>query len=345
MNIPSTLISSILKTYGLDTSFSEQEEYLYFYKKYGYNVKAVFSVLLQNKQRVVIKIVNIEHNDFHQDTIKTENQSTFSELLRHNGIVTPKYYMANGKYCNQFVCNDFPCNVTVEDWCGEEITEITTDLSYKIGELTARMHVISLNNNASIGFPTIWSAITKNDADAYEDFCEICKNENLNQTIVKQIIKHRNAKLQSLLAVWDDLPKTAVQGDISINNLTLQDNVLTVFDYNCAGDEVLVSDLVLEGLLTAYEMELPEGADPSIRQQLFPAFLNGYLSVRQLSKAEADAAWTIYTMFTSLWFSKICYTDNSLENLVNKEDYSSANKLLTQILADLTRSNDGRFIR
>ena len=139
------------------------------------------------------------------------------------------------------------------------------------------------------------------------------------------------------------MPKAAVQGDISINNLVSGEDGLTVFDYNNAGDEVLISDLVMEGLLTAYEMDLPEGTDPVCREQFFPALLNGYLSVRKLSEEEATAAWLVYTLYHSLWFSRIVYNEDSLEKLVKKEDYASANRLLHQMLADMNEPDDGRF--
>ena len=340
---PENDVKAILKLYGFDTIFSEQREYINHHEEYGWNVKVVLSVLLENGQRVVIKIVNGKGDNMLEEREKTEKQSTFSAFMRQNGIITPKCYMSNGKYCNEYVYNDFPCNVTVEDWCGEEITEINTEISYKIGELMARMHILSLNNDYEIGCGTLFSAAHQNDVDAYEDFCKICENECLDQVVIEQIKKHRNEKLAAIRVVWDELPKAAVQGDISINNLAYGNEILTVFDYNNAGDVVLVSDLVLEGLLTAYEMDLPKGIDQSVREQFFPALLKGYLSVRQLSEEEADVAWSIYTLYHSLWFSRIKYNEDSLEKLVKKGDYLSANRLLVQMLADMTESDDGRF--
>ena len=338
-----SVIHSILELYGLDTTFSEQKEYINHHDEYGWNVKVVLSVLLENGKRVVIKIVNIKGDNLLEEREKTEKQSAFSEFMRQNGIMTPKYYMSNGRYCSEYIYNDIPCNVTVEDWCGEEISEIKTDISYKIGELMARMHVLSLDNKCEIGCGTLFSAAYWNDVDAYQEFCEIGQNENLDQTIVEQIKKLHDEKLEAIRAVWDRLPKAAVQGDISINNLVYGEDELIVFDYNNAGDEVLISDLVMEGLLTAYEMDLPEGADQSCREQFFPAMLNGYLSVRKLSEEEANTAWIVYTLYHSLWFSRVVYNDDSLEKLVKKEDYISANRLLSQMLRDMTESDDGRF--
>lgn len=338
-----SVIKDILKLYCLNMDFSEQEEYINYKEKDGDNlVKIILSVLLKGRKRVVIKILN-EQGDLLENRAKIEKQSAFSELMRKNGIITPMRYMSNGKYCNEYLYNNILCNVTVEDWCGEEIKEINVDISYKIGELMARMHIVSLENKFEIGYGTLFSAAYRNDVDVFENFCKICKNEHLDQSVVEQIKNLRNKKLDVLRAVWDSLPKAAVQGDISINNLVYGENELTVFDYNNAGDEVLISDLVLEGLLTAYEMDIPKGTEQSCREQFFPALLKGYLSQRKLSEEEADAAWIVYTLYHSLWFTRIVYSEDSLEELVKKKDYESANRLLMQMLDDMTESDDGRF--
>lgn len=341
--VQENVIRSVLELYGLDTAFSEQKEYINYNGEHGDNlVKVILSVLLKNGKRVVIKLLH-EEDDLLKARAEIEKQSAFSEFMRQNGIKTPMRYTANGSYCNGYVYNGLPCNVTVEDWCGEEITEINTDISYKIGELMARMHLLSLENNCEIGCGTLFSAAYWNDADSFSQFCEIGKNENLNQTIVEQIKKLHDEKLAAIRAVWNRLPKAAVQGDISINNLVYGENELTVFDYNNAGDEVLISDLVMEGLLTAYEMDLPEGIDKSYREQLFPALLTGYLSIRKLSEEEANTAWNIYTLYHSLWFTRVVYNGDSLEKLLEKKDYDGANRLLKQMLADMTEIDDGRF--
>lgn len=108
---------------------------------------------------------------------KVEKQSRFSEMMRSGGIKTPARYRAAGKYVTEFSYHEHPCLVTVEDWCGEEITVITTDIAYQIGVLMARMHMISLSNKFEIGHGTLFSAAYWNDVDVYSDFCEIAKCE------------------------------------------------------------------------------------------------------------------------------------------------------------------------
>ncbi len=341
-NFPESDIKAVLHLYGFDGAFGEQKEYINYRDERG-NIKVVLSVLVSEGKRVVIKILNAKDGNLLKEREKIEKQSEFSEFMRANGIATPKYYMSNEKYCNEYVYDNLVCNVTVEDWCGEEITEINTDISYKIGELTARMHICSLENGYRIGCGTLFSAIDRNDVDVYDDFCKICENEYLDRPIVEPIKQCRNQKLEAIRSLWNRLPEAAVQGDISINNLVYEKDGLIVFDYNNSGDVVLVSDLVLEGLLTAYEMDLPEGVDSNIREQLFSAFISGYLSRRKLSEEEAEAAWNIYTLYHALWFSRIIYNENSLKKLVDKKDYAAANRLLRRMLADITECDDGRF--
>lgn len=116
-----------------------------------------------------------------------------------------------------------------------------------------------------------------------------------------------------------------------------------MFDYNNAGDEVPVSDLVMDGLLTAYETELPEGVAEAARQELFPAFLQDYLTVCKLSAAEQAAVWEIYTLYHALWFSRVLHNEDSLAKRLERGDIDRANRPLAQTLTDMTQPDDGRF--
>ena len=339
--VESNVVEAILNLYGFSGMITEQKSYIHVIEEDGW-MKLIFRVTLADGQRLIVKILH-EDEDLCAEMEKVEKQSIFSEQMRNNGIGTPKRYRANGRYCNQFVYHDLPCLITVEDWCGEEITEINTDIAYQIGELMARMHSLSLEQNCRIGHGTLFSAAYWNDVDYFPDFCEITKNGNLDQETVYKIKALREEKLNCLRDLWDSLPKAAVQGDISINNLVSADDGLIIFDYNNAGDEVLVSDLVMEGLLTAYEMDLPPNVSETYTEQLFVVFLNGYLSVRPLSEAEASAAWDIYTLYHGLWFTRIVYRDSALDALVKEKNYEAANGLLTKMLSDMEEADDGRF--
>lgn len=337
------IADSILREYGFRECRGIQESFIHYLGEDS-RVKLIFPVTLDSGRKLVVKILREDDDKSReQEQLKIEKQSIFSEFLRSKGIKTPARYMASGKYCIPYSYHGIPCCVTVEDWCGEEIKEINSNIAYKIGVLLAKMHTISLANNCEIGCGTLFSAAYWNDVDAFPEFCKLSAHDQLDQGVVERIKALREEKLERLRAVWDKLPKAAVQGDISVNNLVETEGDLTVFDYNNAGDEVLVSDLVMEGLLTAYEMDLPEGVPESAREEFFPALLRGYLSVRTLSEEECAAAWDIYTLYHGLWFSRVTYNEGSLEKLLEKGDFDGANLLLKRMLADMLEQNDGRF--
>lgn len=336
-------IGSILQHFGFTEKVLSHRSYIHYIGDDGH-LKLVCGVTLESGKKLVVKLLR-EEDDVKLGWQVAENRFAFSEFLRQNGIRTPAHYQSNGRNCIEYSYNGHICHAAVEDWCGEEIRYITADLSYRIGEMMARMHIISLASGFQIGAPTLFGAAVHNDVDCFDQFCAISENLRLDRTLVSQIKELREEKMERIRSSWDTLRRAAVQGDISVNNLVDGPDGLIVFDYNNAGDEVPVSDLILEGLLTAYEMDLPDGVPQSERERFFPAFLDGYLSVRSLTEEERAVAWDIYTLYHGLWFTRIVYNENSLQKLVERGEYDSANALLAKMLSDLTATDDGRFNR
>lgn len=339
---------AVLMQFGLAASVGEPTVFLHEEYEDGY-FKHIIGVTTADDRRLVLKFVHeffdgeLAELSVQRDVL--EKKCAFASFLRENGILTPNYYQTDGHFCIETICMGVPCTVTVEDYCGEEIREITEPLAFRIGALVAKIHTLSLAHGYRIGCGTLFSAAEKNDVDCMDRFRTLAASEGIDPSLSMQIGTWIDRKRAMLTSEWDTLPKSAVQGDISVNNLIDTPNELLVFDYNNAGDVVLVSDLVLEGLLTAYEMDLPENTPASVREQLFPAFLNGYLSVRELTEAEQRIGWEIYTLYHALWFSRIVYNEGSLEKLLQHGDLEGANTLLRRILDDITEQNDGRFAR
>lgn len=339
---------AVLAQFGFAASVGEPTVFLHEEDEDGY-FKHIIGVTTADGRRLVLKLVH-EYFDGKLPALSSqreivEKQCAFASFLRENGVLTPNYYRADGHFCMETVCSGVPCTVTVEDDCGEEIREITEPLAFRIGTLVAEIHTLSLAHGYRIGRGTLFSAAEQNDVDCMDRFRELASSEGIDPSLSAQIETWIERKRAMLTAEWDALPKSAVQGDISINNLIDTPDGLLVFDYNNAGDVVLVSDLVLEGLLTAYEMDLPENTPASVRERLFPAFLNGYLSVRELTEAEQRIGWEIYTLYHALWFSRIVYNEDSLEKLLQRGDFEGANALLRRMLKEITEPDDGRFCR
>lgn len=334
-------INTILRRYGFPETVIMTESYIDRWKEKEL-ARLIFGVTLADGRKLVIKLLHYDSPSADRKII--EAQSRFSEAMRNQGIQTPRRYMAGPEYCTQLPFRGLLCNVTIEDYCGQEVRYLDHNLAWEIGQLMARMHRLSLADGLKIGCGTLFSAAYDNDVDAYDRLCELCRTDGIDQDIVVRIKALREEKLTHIRSHWAELPMCAVQGDVSINNLVWDNQGLHVFDYNNAGDEVLVGDMVLEGLLTAFEMDLPEGVPESSRETLFDAFVRGYLSVRPLTPAEQTVVWDIYTLWHGLWFTRIVYHDHSLEKAIGRGDMAAANGILASILADMERADDGRFL-
>ncbi len=303
----------------------------------GYH-KFITGVTLRDGRRIVVKLVREDEGTAQGEREKLERQSAYAEMLRENGIAAPQRYRADGAYCIVFRMAFGEICATAEDWCGDEITAITEPLSFGIGALLAQIHTVSAQNGFTIGRGTLFGAAAENDVNAFDELCRLAENERIDKDVFAAIRALYEHRMNELRTVWDSLPRAATQGDISINNLVDTGDGLIVFDFNNAGDETLVSDMVLEGLLTAYEMDLPEDTPPEAPQRLFGAFVRGYRSVRALSDAERAAAWMIYVLYDSLWFTKILYNENSVQGYLQRGDTDGANRKLQEMLHALNRT-------
>ncbi|MHB1154159.1 MAG: hypothetical protein ACYCWE_20510 [Eubacteriales bacterium] len=88
----------------------------------------------------------------------------------------------------------------------------------------------------------------------------------------------------------------------------------------------------MEGLFIANEMELPEGLTDFDRPELFRRFVQGYIDKRPLTDEELSVTRDIYSACNALWFSKIQNNSDSLEILLEINEYYKANNLLRKIL-------------
>lgn len=231
--------------------------------------------------------------------------------------------------------NNILVNVTVEDYLGDEIKAIDFNDAFKIGQLMARMHKISEKGNCHIGANTIFNIVGYNEVSGDDEFVKLGESNKIDSEMYLKIKKLYITKLNRVKSSWNKLPKFAVQGDISINNLTSIGEEIGIFDFNIAGDETLVGDMVLEGLLTANEMELAKGLTDKDRKEIFNCFFQGYISERPLLYDEKSILSEIYSISSALWFSKIEYAENSLTKLVERNEYDKVDILLNEIYESL----------
>ncbi|MPM79828.1 hypothetical protein SDC9_126870 [bioreactor metagenome] len=335
MNIELTNIIEVLNLYKLTTEVSNYNFFINGYDNETCELKIIVKVEFLNGNPLVVKFVKEDHHPYNV----IESQSVFSEYLRSHGILTPKRYMTNGKYCNKYKLNNLLLDVSVEDYLGEEIKAIDFKIAYKIGALMGRIHRISESGNCHICNDTIFNVIGYNEVIGYKHFLKLGEDGKVNSSMYKMIQSLYNTKLERIKSLWSNLPRYATQGDISINNLTYIGGEIGIFDYNIAGDETLIGDMVLEGLLVANEMDLSIELSENDRTELFKHFLNGYVNERPLTENEKAVLCDIYSISSAMWFTKIKHNENSLTKLLEREDSEKIDSLLHEIYNTLSKDN------
>lgn len=331
MNIDKCDIRKILDNYNIDEEIKDLEKIIEYYSEDKTRAKFIIKVDTDKSFYIVKLIVEDEHP---MELI--EEQSIFSESMRYNNIITPKRYKSKDRYTSMFIKSDMEFVVTVEDYIGEELDFINEEIVKDIALLMANMHRISEKNHCHTKSDTIWNIFSDSSdiSRGYRAFCEYGKLEKYdfnkyNIELYYEIINLYNNRLSRLKSKWRELPKYASQGDYSTNNMTYRNGRLAIFDYNIAGDEVLVSDMIIEGCLVAYEMDLAKGLDNEDRDRLFTLFVKEYVEYRRLNSLEIDVMDDIYAIIYPFWWTRIIFDEEeSLKSYLDREDTSKVNRFL-----------------
>lgn len=339
MNVSLENINEILSLYNIQGQVSGIHNFIHYYDEKSVEAKIICKVEFMNRDPLVVKLIKEREHPSH----KIESQSVFSEYIRGQGVLTSKRYASDGKYCVNYDLNSVEVDVTIEDFLGDELKAIDFTLCCKIGQLLGKIHRISEDGQCLIGSSTIFDFLGYNEVSGYTTFCELGEAGKIDTAIYLKITELYSKRIENVRRSWSKLPRFATQGDISINNLTYIGEDLGIFDYNIAGDATLIGDMVLEGLLTANEMDLVDGFTDNDRTELFMHFFEGYLTERPLSDDEKQVLSDIHSISSALWFTKIKYNENSLEKLVERKEYDRVGKVLEEIHSELSQPGKYTF--
>ncbi len=125
-----------------------------------------------------------------------------------------------------------------------------------------------------------------------------------------------------------------MQGDFYTNNVLIDKNgkIVSLIDFNIAGSDVEVNDLITQAMFISEIMDLAEGLQDADRVYLFSIFIEEYLRHRPLTEPELAAMNSIYNLASSFFWPVI----EDLEQLLAREDYQKANEVPEDILQSLT---------
>lgn len=263
--------------------------------------KIVYIELESSKNKFVMKFVR--EPVFTTQTI--ERQSKFSDLLKKHGLITPQRITVNGSYCIAYEKENLVMDVYIEEWVGEKIPHFTMELYKSVGTILGKIHKISQTSGYAIGFSLLYNEITQRDTS----FLRLWRNDN--QRIIpsnqyEKMLELYNRRLSIIKSVWCDLPRAAVQGDVySCNNVAIKNGELVVYDFNLAGDEVLIGDILQCWFRTVFDEKIENDLENLSREQLWEEFILAYQKERQLTDIEKLYFPDVYAILGVVYYTKL----------------------------------------
>lgn len=308
-------IASILQDYGIEAKLNN----FYELQRYHYEcddpdskeVRLIVKLELDNTPPLVVRFKNEE--DVTIELI--ESQSQFAEVLKNEGIITPRQYMSKGRYANWYTIGGYEVTVTLEQFVEKEVKVVDEITAKKTGELLARTHNIAQRHNLHIDNQVLFNPFEHNDLFAFDAFMSLSQVlVGEDKVLFDKITDKYNAYMEKLAPLREQL-KYAVQGDISNCNLYLTDGgEVGIFDFNRSGDNIPFCDAVMQAIFEARLMDYPENKDDDFEAKILTSFLEGYCSVRPLTKEEREWYPYLYAIIDAFWSSDIRWNEDSLMN-------------------------------
>ena len=105
-----------------------------------------------------------------------------------------------------------------------------------------------------------------------------------------------------------------------------------MFDFNNCGDAVPLVDAVMQGIFVSRLMDYGQEPTEKFSLEMLRAFLAGYESIRPMSAEERELARHMDALCAALWRFDLLFADDSLKNLLAREDMAGADALLDTLV-------------
>ncbi|WOV87144.1 hypothetical protein QWT69_14960 [Sporosarcina oncorhynchi] len=271
--------------------------------------------VLRDQDRLVAE-VTVDGKQYYvkggkQSLVYIEKTITLTHLMREANLpfITPvqtldgKYYVKHGQM--HFILE--------QKGVGEEVKCLRMLHIEEIGRMLAKQHLVSENTAMRFGTGTSWGMFGGNATDALGDydenelcFLDLMRTLKEHDQHVKEMIAIKElyeARRSILHTFWGKLPLGPVQGDFAPYNMLFQQHKMTaVFDYDIAGDEVLVNECIAIAIYLAwhYDYEGPETPD-----ERYTAYIRAYSAERPLSNREQEAVPHLFALIRACRYDRI----------------------------------------
>lgn len=264
-------------------------------------IRKIIYVELENAEKYVVKFVR---EPFFSTEI-IENQCAFSDVLMKHGIDTPKRLTRDGKYCISYEKEHLIMDVYAEEWVGGKIPHLTLDIYEETGSVMGKIHRIAGETKYQIGFSLLYNEITERDT-SFERLWRNGDHSLIPDEEYEIMLNIYNRRLDIIKTVWSSLPRAAVQGDIySCNNIAVRNGGLVVYDFNLAGDEVLIGDILQCWFRTVFDEKIEEDLRKLSREEMWSVFIKAYQKERPLTDREKKYFPDVYAILGVVYYTKL----------------------------------------
>lgn len=301
MTITDNDIQASLAAFGMNYGITGKSELLRYDCKPEELSEREFKLIVRidfdGRPPVVLKICGGDERD-KEDVV--ESMCRFSETLRENGFETPRHYLSGGKFAITREFDGCLLTVTLEGFVENEIKRVDVHTAYLTGRQLARTHNISERNDCHVKNEVIFDFFAANDLFDVDEFRGLAEKmpEKEKERAVR-LIRFADdiyAKLENIRS----RPRYAVQGDVSdCNTYLTPDGNVGFFDYNCAGENILFADAVMQGWFEAHLMDYGTELTGEMSDGIAREFFRGYREVRQFTDEETAVLTEMYALISA----------------------------------------------
>lgn len=263
------------------------------------NYRGIFLITTSNTE-LVCRISNEQNYPM----TLVEKQSQFAMLLHSNGIDTAKKYVSQGNYCIQHWINGMRMQITLEEYIGEDISDIDICILKDFGEILGKIHSVSLEHPFVIGKSFV-SEYVRNDKARFSQILAKADPPIPDLPCLHIVGQLHDELVKELSKIWYLLPTGAVHGDLgAFNNLINTVRGIGIIDYNLAGDEAYLGDVLSSYYASIHKYLWKDIFSGSDESSTFLMFWNGYSKFYSASEMEIAYFPQISALFDGLFYCK-----------------------------------------
>ncbi len=219
-----------------------------------------------------------------------EAQSNFAHELSLSGLPTPRRYPNGDTWTSAMQLGDKRYYATVEKHVGVEgLSCFGIREAGRLGALLGRLHRTSVDRELRIGCSFLMTDMIEGRADLRRVFARYGGYAE-RATALELIFRVHDKLVRDLVGAIDSLPVSAVHGDIGAsNNVALSEEKIWLFDFDNAGDEILLLDFFATWY-GSVRCLLEAGKDLEDNSILYRSYLRGYYTFRSFTAVEHRCA-------------------------------------------------------